>query len=226
MKTRWLISLSFLVMLLGFASIFPAIAGAEKAEEAKLRIVHASPNTSAVDVYVNKDKIISDMGFKDVSEYLAVEEGSYDIKLYSSGSKPDDSEPVLEENVTVMGGEGYTFAAGGKSSEISLFEFKDELSSSENEAKIRVIHLSPDAPAIDVYSLESPLVKALEYKKASVYETLPEGNYTFDIKPEGQDKAIFNLPNVELKNGKNYTIIGLGLLKGDPAFDMIISQDN
>lgn len=225
--SKHMICLMSLCLCLVMSAIFPAGTGAAETEDgALLRMIHASPDTPAADVYVNKDKVISGMAFKEVSEYLPLEEGSYDIQIFPAGSKPKKVEPVLEENVTVMQGEAYSFAVSGKLDNLSLEEFQDDLTAVEDEAKLRIIHLSPDAPAVDVVSGDTDIVKGLAFPEASAYEAFPEGSYTLDILPEGKTEAIFNIPNVELKQGENYTAVAVGLLKGDPAFDVILAKDN
>lgn len=202
-----------------------AINAETNSEGAQVRILHASPDAPAVDVYINSDKIISGMKFKELSEYLPIDEGSYDIKIFAAGNKPKKSDPVLEENLTFTAGEASTLAVSGMVKDLELNVFSDDLSTNEDEAKLRVLHLSPDAPKVDVYSLDTPVVTGLGFPKVTDYQTLPAGEYSLDIRPAGQDKAIFNVPNVELKKGENYTAIAVGLLKGEPAFDLILAKD-
>lgn len=225
MKKHFLIVFSLLAFLTMFLPAAISTEAAETADGAKVRVLHASPDAPAVDVYVNKDRILSGIKFKEISEYLPLEEGSYDIKIYAAGDKPKKAEAVLEENITVMSGEAYTVAASGKLEDLALAVYKDDLTAIEDEAKLRVIHLSPDAPKVDVYSLDTLLVSGLGFPEASEYDTLPAGEYSLDIRPAGQEEAVFNIPNVELKQGENYTAIAVGLLKGDPAFDVLLVKD-
>ncbi|WP_158282159.1 DUF4397 domain-containing protein [Salipaludibacillus keqinensis] len=220
---RQLVLLLSLAAFVVMAIAFPFSVGA--AEGAQVRVLHASPDAPAVDVYVNQDKIMSGVKFKDLGEYMTLDEGSYDIKIFAEGSKPKKDDPVIEENVTVMGGKAYTLAATGKLADLALTAFEDDLTTLDNEAKLRVIHLSPDAPKVDVFSLDTPVFTSVGFQMQTDYQDLPEGNYSLDIRPEGQEKAIFNVPNVELKKGENYTVFAVGLLKGDPAFDLILAQD-
>lgn len=224
-KKVWLIV--SIAVIAGMMLQLPGFVSAnETAEQAQVRVIHASPNSPAVDVYVNEDKILTGIKFKELSEYLALDEGSYEISLYEEGNKPKNSDPLLEGSVTAMAGESYTLAAGGKKEELTLYEFQDDREINEEEAKVRIIHLSPDAPEIDVYSLDTPLARGLSFPEASGYEPLAEGSYSVDIRPAGQEKAVFNIPNLELKKGESYTVIAVGLLKGDPAFDIVLAKDS
>ena len=83
-------------------------------------------------------------------------------------------------------------------------------------ARIRVVHASPDAPAVDVYARGSnqPLVAGLAYGQASPYVTVDEGTYTLEVKPAGQPGAepAFTTGPVWVGDEKSYTAVAAGFL--------------
>jgi len=58
-------------------------------------------------------------------------------------------------------------------------------------AEIRVIHGSPDAPAVDIYveGSTTPLVEDLAYGDASSYASVDAGTYNVQIRAAGADPA-------------------------------------
>ena len=52
-------------------------------------------------------------------------------------------------------------------------------------AMVRVLHASPDAPAVDVYVNGEVAVEGAEFKALTDYLTLPAGDYNVEIKPAG-----------------------------------------
>ncbi len=54
-------------------------------------------------------------------------------------------------------------------------------------AMLRVVHVSPDAPAVNVYiqGESKPAVENLSYGKATEYLQVPPGKYIFEIRPAG-----------------------------------------
>lgn len=83
---------------------------------------------------------------------------------------------------------------------------------------VRLAHLSPDTPAVDVYlypfggSSAEIVLKHVGYGDASPYEPLPQGLYTVAMRASGA--AASSPPvistNVNVKAGAAYTVAGLG----------------
>lgn len=137
-----------------------------------LRAIHASPDAPAVDVYANggATPLLQDLAYGEATSYLDIPEGTYNIQLRAAGSAPS-SPPVFETgDLTLTDGQRVTALATGfiGSSDaadefrvIPLFEeFTD---AATNQARVRVVHASPDAPtvAIDVGNDGTPEVLAL-----------------------------------------------------------------
>lgn len=83
---------------------------------------------------------------------------------------------------------------------------------------VRLAHLSPDTPAVDVYlyafggTSAEIVLKHVGYGDASPYEPLPQGLYTVAMRSAG---AAATTPpvisaNVDVKAGAAYTVAGLG----------------
>jgi hypothetical protein len=107
------LSESYTVLATGFAeSVTPLLLSdttdAPAEGEIRLRLVHASPSTGAIDVYVGDptDDIstvtptLSNVAFGDVSNYLTLDEGTYRIRLTAVG----DTEAVIDEELTLSSG--------------------------------------------------------------------------------------------------------------------------
>ncbi|AQS58172.1 DUF4397 domain-containing protein [Desulforamulus ferrireducens] len=56
----------------------------------KLRFAHFSPFTTNVDVYLNGARLFSNVGYREVSEYFAINPGSYTLEL-----RPASSDEVI-----------------------------------------------------------------------------------------------------------------------------------
>lgn len=100
-------------------------------------------------------------------------------------------------------------------------------------AMIRVVHLSPDGPAVDVYANdgETPVVEGLAVKNATDYLSVPAGDYTFAIAPAGTSlgDAVFTTPTLSLAADTMYTAVAVGKLApnmSDGAFDVVALVDD
>jgi hypothetical protein len=142
------------------------------ANSVMLRAIHASPDAPAVDVYANDGTtpLVEDLTYGDVTGYLDVPEGTYNIQLRAAGSAPS-SMPVFETgDLTLSEGDVVTALATGflgSNDDADKFRilplFEEFTSASSGTARVRVVHASPDAPtvAIDVANDGTPEVAAL-----------------------------------------------------------------
>lgn len=86
-------------------------------------------------------------------------------------------------------------------------------------ARIRVVHASSDAPAVDVYvkgSLE-PVAQGLAYGAATGYLEVPAGDYTFEIRAAGAAATtdpVYTTAVVSLPAGATASAIAAGFLAG------------
>lgn len=86
-------------------------------------------------------------------------------------------------------------------------------------ARIRVIHASPDAPAVDVYVKGStePVLRGLTYTQSSEYLSVPAGSYEFELRASPSTAAspiAYATGPLALKVGDSFSAIASGLLAG------------
>jgi len=89
----------------------------------------------------------------------------------------------------------------------------DDTGEPSSDARIRVLHLSPDAPAVDVFANGAgPVVEGLGFPTGTDYLTVAAGTYTFDVAPAGGTAmdAVLSFKDVELEKDKSYTAIAYG----------------
>jgi hypothetical protein len=89
-------------------------------------------------------------------------------------------------------------------------------------ARLRVIHASPDAPAVDLYAAggTTPLATNVTYGTTTPYLTLPAGDVAVEIRPAGAPAGsppVFTTDTLTLAPGAQVTAIAAGLLNEDGA---------
>lgn len=189
-----------------------------------IRVFHASPNSPPVDVYINDNLVLRELDYKEFSEYLTVMPGMYNVKVYPAG---DISMPVINENLSVESNTAYTIAAIGELPEISLLPIMDPYMPrpTNKSAYVRFVHLSPNAPAVDITLPDSQvLFSDIEYTEQSEYIRVNPGKYTLQVRPAGMEQVVLSIPNVNLMPGKIYTIYAVGLIGEEPPLEAIISE--
>jgi len=196
-------------------SALPAAA----ADDARIRVLHASPDAPAVDIYVNDSVVeaLTNVPFGAISDYLSVPAGDYNIKVYPTGTS---STAVIDADVTLSGNTSYTVAAINPVASIQPAVFIDDPALTAGQALVRVIHLSPDAPAVDVApdgaAPADAVVKGLEFPAATDYLALAAGSYDLEVRLAGTTDVALQLDPIEVAAGRAYSVFAIGSAAAEP----------
>ncbi|MFC4987636.1 DUF4397 domain-containing protein [Saliphagus infecundisoli] len=157
-------------------------AGEESAPTAAVRVAHFSPDAPNVDVYVDDEQVLADVAYDTISPYLEIAPGSYQVKITAAG---DPETVVFDEEVPVSRA-FYTIAAVG---ELGAGTFRAMVLTDAGSALIRLVHASPDAPAVDVVGSDSPLAlfENVAFGEMTNYVALPAATYSLDVRPAAGD---------------------------------------
>ncbi|MFZ5352832.1 MAG: DUF4397 domain-containing protein [Bacillota bacterium] len=189
-----------------------------------VRLLHAVPGAPAVDVYANDRPIANNLAYRAFTQYLPLLPGNYSIKIYPAGQK---NNPVLNQNISIAANKILTAAVTGKLPNISLLEVGEPtLKKQPGKAYLRFVHLSPDAPAVDL-TLEDgkKLFSEVQYRENTDYIPQSPGTMTLQLRLTGKDQVVLSVPKVTLKPGNFYTAYAVGLAEGKPSLQMLLPLD-
>jgi hypothetical protein len=186
-----------------------------------IRVFHASPNSPAVDVYANGNLLVKNLSYKEVSQYLPVPPGTYNIKVYPSGNMTN---PVINTTVSIPENSVFNVAAIGTLPNISLYPIPEPIMGEKfGRPCLRFVHLSPNAPAVDIMLADGTKVfNNVSYKGITDYACVPAGTYTFKVNVAGTDNTALTVPNVRLDNNTYYTIYTVGLVGQSPPLEAVL----
>jgi hypothetical protein len=203
-------------------------------ETANVRVAHLSPDAPNVDVFVDDEAVLEDVPFRAVSDYLELPAGSYNVKVAPAGAGVDEA--VLDEDLDVPAAD-LTVAAIGEVADgnqpLQLAVFEDDNSDpGDDTARVRAVHASPDAPAVDVVVAETgdALFEGVEFG-GSGYVEVPEGSYRLCIYPAGErEEAVLGV-DVEAASNTVYSAFAAGYVAPDDApadepFDLLLTVDS
>ena len=196
--------------------------------QAQVRVAHLAPDAPNVDVYVNGEPVpaLQNVPYTTVSSYLPLPAGTQQVTVYAAG---DTSSPVIDTPMDLTAGYAYTVAAVGLVADGSLTAqvYQDDLRApSAGNAKLRVVHASPDAGPVDVVPRGgAPLVEGLTFPDASPYAEVPAGTYTLDVNPAGTTDTVLTVPGAEVASGGVYSAFAIGTVYAD-SLDVLLVQDN
>jgi hypothetical protein len=201
---------------------------------AKVRAFHNSPDTPAVDIYVNGAKTLSNVSYGTLSGYLEVPLGTYSVQVKVAPSTAAD--PAALEADVRLGSRPTTIAAigslTGDGGPLQLKVLRDRDTVSRYLTRLRVAHTSPDAPAVDVQVKLAGrwyrIVRHLEFGEATGYLLLPAWSYRLRIVAAGTNTVVKDLGKVRLKGSTSYTAWAVGFLSPEDSyagFDVFVSKD-
>jgi hypothetical protein len=205
---------------------------ASASEHAMVRVLHASPDAPAVDVYLDDVKVgaLTNVPFGTISGYLDIPAGDHNVKVYAAGTTTG---AVIDANVTVASGSRYTIAATNALAAIAAQVIKDEPAPDCAGTQVRVIHFSADAPAVDVATTGAApadaVVKGLAYPNKTDYLSLPAGSYDLEVRLAGTTTVALPLPGVAVDACNSYSVFAVGSAAnpavGGKALQVVVAVD-
>ena len=207
------------------AMAIPAAVAAQD-ENAMVRVLHGAGDAPAVDIYADGGLIGEGLAYAQISDYLEVPGGTYQIQVVPNGATLEEGPVVIDAALTFDAGTMTTVAATGSLADGIIPQvLADDPAPSEATAQVRVAHLSYDAPAVDIApDGGDALIEALEYPNDTGYLDLPGGAYDLEIRPAGSTDVAFDIPEITISDGVSYSVFAVGGL-GDGSFTVVPAVD-
>ena len=191
--------------------------------DATVRFLHTSPDSPNVDIYIDGKRVIRDLPFKNVSNYLPLKVGKHHIDIYPAGNMVDS---VLNKKITVEPGKSYTLATIDSVKKMRLLVFQNKPRVPVNESKVRFIHLSPTTPPLDIAVKDRDVVfPKLSYKLATEYLGLTPMTVDLEAREADTKTVLLPMPRVQFMPNESYTIVFVGLANNEPEFQYIKIKD-
>jgi hypothetical protein len=168
---------------------------------ARVMAVHASPDAPAVDLLVDGAVAGTGLAFPNNTAYLNVPAGT------------------INADLPVTGGTSYTVFASDVVASIGAVVLTDDLTApASGKAHVRFVHLSPDAPAVDVAVQGGPVLFANKaFKQYTAFTPVDAGTYNLEVRLAGTSTVALPLNGIALQAGKIYTVFAKGLASGSGA---------
>ncbi|WP_124065081.1 DUF4397 domain-containing protein [Clostridium sp. E02] len=189
-----------------------------------VRVIHTVPDAPNVDIYANETMVVEDLAYGEYTDYLAIPEGEYKISVYVAGTTDT---PVVSNMLSVEQNKVLTIAAAGMLNDIGLLAIRDvDDPEDTDKAMVRFLHLSPNAPAVDITLPDGTVVfDDVSFKQITPYREVTPMNYTLEVRPAGTSDVVLSVPDVGLESGKNYTVYAIGLVGEEPELEAMLIQD-
>lgn len=204
--------------------------GTNVTPEARVRVVHASPDAPAVDVLVDGAVVLTNVAFQDASAYLTVPAGNrtLEVRPASGGSS------VISVTPTLADGVDYTVLAAGPLATIEpLLLVDDNTAPAAGNVKVRLVHASPTAGLVDIYvtapgadiGAMMPSLAGVDFKDASPYIAAPAGDYQVRVTAAGTKTLALDTGALTLTAGQIRTGVAVDAPGGGLPVGAILLAD-
>lgn len=183
---------------------------------AKLNVVHASPDAPQVDLYIDKGKV-GDVEYPKNTGYIDVIPGNREIEVKVTSSGATAIAPVT---LGFQPDTSYTLFAIGLVANIEPLRLEDDLTPpAAGKAHVRFVHLSPDAPAVDIKVKDGDILfPNKKFKEFTAFTPVDAGTYDLEVTLAVAPKTVvLPLNGIKLDEGKIYTVFAKGLVAGQGA---------
>ncbi|MDO9376225.1 MAG: DUF4397 domain-containing protein [Bacteroidota bacterium] len=215
------------LQLFGWTALSLFLASCDKDDDnttpaqAKVMVVHASPDGPAVDVRVNNSVALSGVTYPSNSPYSGVTAGNTNFKVSPAGT----TTYVIDANVTLEPEKNYSVFAIDSVSKIKAAVVTDDLTApATGKSHVRFLHFSPNAPAVDIAVTGGSVVfpnRSFNDQGTNTaaigFTPLDAGNYNLEVRLAGTNTVVLAVPNVALAAGKIYTVFAKGFVGGTGA---------
>ncbi|MFB6143665.1 MAG: DUF4397 domain-containing protein [Halorientalis sp.] len=195
-------------------------------------MIHASPDGEGLDLFFDAYRRYEGLQFRDVTRYAFIAESQVQVTVVPSGA--DRSEALLQRTLTLEPGADYTLAVTNRVEDLGLTLFEDVNQQPSVGSRFRAVHLSPDAPQLDVdeqdlFSFDDFIARDLGFRSASGYEGMLAGDLCFEVEPSdrwGDNDYVEYSGSFE--GGQTYTLFVVGLVEptGDePGIQLLAVRD-
>ncbi|MGC8551011.1 MAG: DUF4397 domain-containing protein [Acidobacteriaceae bacterium] len=183
-----------------------------------VRVVDASYNAPAVDVYAGKTEIAQNVAAGTITHYAILAPGAVTITVDAAGTKTP-----LETLTATLGAAGQhsVYLTDAGSGFVAKLLTDRAESSPLGDFSVRFLQAAPTTGAVDVYYLApgqpvssaTPVVKGLGPGQDSGYVNVPDGTYVLMVTRAGSAEPVFMGSSATYAGGEVRTV----LIQDEPA---------
>ena len=207
----------FTLKLLFFAFIL-IFSGCLKEEDvpepvpvAYVSFFHGSPDGSELDIMVESNRITSQpFKYTNYSGFLNFYTGNRQLRFTSYNA----TNSLLDTTLNFQTSKAYSLFLINEASKLKTLVVQDNAEAPPTgKAFVRLIHLSPDAPEVNLsLGNTTNVFSQITFKEASAFVELNPGTWSFQLKSADGNDELINLPDINVQADKRYTVVIRGFV--------------
>ncbi len=188
-----------------------------------INFFNAFTAVSAIDIYVNGVRVISNLKYSAFSPYYKAFPGYYHIQILQAGKTED---VFISTFINIIGYRVYTGAFSGLDGHTCMLMVNDCIPPiPESFAYLRFIQISPNAPLLNAYLDDALILSEIDYREISRYYAAKEGMHTLKIKDYITGEILKEENHLDLAGQDAYSVYLFGNYTKVPGLQMLIDRD-
>lgn len=188
-----------------------------------IRFIHASPDLPAVDIYLDNELVMSNLGFTRSTERQILAAKSYTLNLFLTGETSADSEPLLTSIFNAVADQPTSLVVAGTMESPLAIRVSDNLDMIRpGEARISFLNPLEQYPNVNIAftgGTVPDIPDFLGFGQVSPPAELPADSYTIswtDVTQTETGEIVELAENIELEAGRSYLYVLTALEDSQP----------
>lgn len=157
---------------------------------AQVRVIDASPDAPALDVYQNSQATLYNVGFGTVSSYIPIAPGAYTHSAFTAGTQ----QQLAQLHANLSAGSQYTLLTGNITANLQMALLKDQsFPAPSGQVALRFLGQATRSGPVDIYLLPAgfslagaaPIATGVNFGTNTGYINAPSGTYSIVAFPAG-----------------------------------------
>jgi hypothetical protein len=193
------------------------------APSASLRFLHLAPGDPPLDVYVGDELVLPGLHYLHLSDYRELPPARHRIRCYPAGTGGWENIALDIELEKLRPRFDYTLALLNRIPDLQPLLLEDTVPPPGREqARVRFLHASPDAPALDIRTGGGRLLFTLvPFARVTPFAEIASGTYDLEVRRSSHPTLLATLRRYVLAGEHLYTFVAHGLVDGEPPFGLM-----
>lgn len=189
----------------------------EAAPQAGVRVIHAAPDLSQIDVYVEGLAVAPYLSYRQYTGITPVAAGAYRVLVYPAGSRPGDAQPLAATTaIDFASGSSQMVVIAGSVDDLAIIIRNDTSEPlDQGQSRVTFAHVLTGVGDVTVQQNGVNLTTPLALGQSSTIQSTPAGDITIDFVSAGA--ALVTYP-LNMRQRTAYTLV----LAGTPAAPEVI----
>jgi Domain of unknown function (DUF4397) len=199
--------------------------------QGRLRFVNISPDAGPMDIVLDGDTIVQDLGYLGTSEYLDASADGHTMQVSATGT----ATTLLDKDINVADGTDYTVLVADTLASLNTIVLTDDNSPPPaGKVKVRAVQGAPHLEKADVYVTtpddvltgSTPALIGVNFGQSSPYLDATAGSYRVRVtRTKTTDVLLIDSGDISLESGQIRTVIAVEAEGGGEPFNMLILPD-